>query len=209
DLRADGFMKILKNRKILKKEFLRALEKGDEVVAEADRIAERIVGGARQEADRIRADARSEGFELGKAQAVEIICRAEEEKRAARREVEKETIDLALETASSILRKQIELEPETVAGLYRAALAALESEGAILLRVSPSNLDAARSFLNIEREGEGVLKRVEVVGDETIGAGGCIVESDAGIVDGRLETQLLAIRKAFMDNLDAPDGGGR
>ncbi len=202
-------MKILKNRKILKKEFLRALEKGDEVVDEADRMAERIIGEARQEADRIRANAQKEGFEIGKAQAVEIICRAERQKRAARQEVEKETIDLALETAASIIRKQIELKPETVAGLYRAALAALESEGAVTLRVSPSDLDAALLFLNVEKEGKNIRKHVEVVGDEMIRAGGCIVESDAGIADGRLETQLLAIRKAFMENLDAPDGGER
>ena len=202
-------MKLLKNRKILKKEFLRALENGDEVVDEADRMAEHIVGEARQEAAVIRADAQKEGFELGKAQAVEIICKAERKKRASRQAMEEETIDLALATAASLVKKQIELNPETVTGLYRAALATLEPEGAITLRVSPSDLDAALSFLNVEKEGETIGQYVKVMGDDAIGAGGCIVESDAGIVDGRLETQLAAIRKAFTENLDAPDSGER
>lgn len=188
-------MKVLKDRKILKKDFLRALERGDEVVARADRMARDIVHEARSQAEAVREAARAEGFEAGRAEAAAIVISAGRARDALLREFEGHVIDLALEAASMILKKARELDPAAVEEVYRRALAAAQPVGPVRIRVAPDGYETALTLA--AREGEASWS-VSVVKDASVGEGGCIVESDAGTVDARLETQIEALRRALL-----------
>ena len=187
-------MQIIKQKKVLKKEFLRALREGDEIIDKARLMARDIVAEAGNEAGRIRSEAETEGLEQGKAQATEIILAAGMQKERMLARLEKEVIELALRAAAAIIEASRQLDPLVVAGVYRKALASLEGSDEITLRVSPEDIEAARAFL--ERE-EKIPGRVRIVKDGAVSPGGCIVESETGSVDGRIETQLEAIRRAL------------
>jgi len=187
-------MQIIKQKKVLKKDFLRALRDGDEIIDKARLMACDIVAEAGREAGRIRSEAETEGLEQGKAQATEIILAAGMQKERMLARIEKEVIELALRTAAAIIEASRQLDPLVVAGVYRKALASLEGSVEITLRVSPEDIEAARAFL--ERE-EKIPGRVRIVKDGAVSPGGCIVESEIGSVDGRIETQLEAIRRAL------------
>ena len=195
-------MQIIKQKKVLKKDFLRALRDGDEIIDKARLMACDIVAEAGREAGRIRSEAETEGLEQGKAQATEIILAAGMQKERMLARIEKEVIELALRTAAAIIEASRQLDPLVVAGVYRKALASLEGSVEITLRVSPEDIEAARAFL--ERE-EKIPGRVRIVKDGAVSPGGCIVESEIGSVDGRIETQLEAIRRA----LDGAEAAGR
>jgi len=57
----------------------------------------------------------------------------------------------------------------------------------IAVRVNPADADAL----------EEIAAPVTIVPDASITAGGCVVETDLGSVDGRLETRLDALRAAL------------
>jgi len=40
---------------------------------------------------------------------------------------------------------------------------------------------------------------LEIVGDESVGRHGCVIETAVGRVDARLETQLAALERALME----------
>lgn len=198
-------MKLLKDKKILKKEFLRSLRDGDCIIDEANRISNLIIDQARAEAGQIKIEAQREGFERGKAQATEIICTAQLQKESMQKAFEMEIIDLAVEAASSIIRRAGELDPEIVTDVYHKTLASFESAGRIRLRVSPGDYETAASFLSGEKAIQQSYGKVQVIKDESISDGGCIVESGVGTVDGRIETQLEAIRRALSLNSGEQD----
>ncbi len=109
-------------------------------------------------------------------------------------------------------------------GLYQRALRNVQAltRGAtqLTLRVGPADLEAARQGVAEARlhAPEGV--QLEVAVDAGLKAGSCIFESELGILDASLETQLDALRAAMRravhkaladspdeaDELIAPDG---
>ena len=201
-------MHILKNKKIVSRQMLAALDDAGLVLEEARRLSRETVEEAREEARRIRDDARREGFEQGKAEATQIICQARRRREAMLKALERDIIDLAVEAAALLVSRARELDPAVVAEVYGNALARLPSAGRIRLRVSPLDFETARTLLAGGALGAAAGGAIEVERDGAVAEGGCIVESDAGKVDARLETQLEAIRSGLTNELETGDEGG-
>jgi flagellar assembly protein FliH len=72
---------------------------------------------------------------------------------------------------------------EGVRAMVREALREVRAKEGVVLRVSPRD----HAMLHGEL---GALARLEVVADERIAAGGCLVETGGGTLDARLEVQL-------------------
>jgi type III secretion protein L len=191
---AGFFMRLLKDRKMLKKDFLRALGQGDEVIDRAEWIARDIVDRARSQADAVRQAARREGFESGRADAAGIMLSAGRERDALLKTFEDDVIDLAVTAASMIVEKARELDPASVGEAYRRALALARPGGPIRIRVAPADYEAALALAGEEGSRAWSLS---VMRDEAVSAGGCIVESDGGVIDARIETQIEAVRRAL------------
>ena len=74
------------------------------------------------------------------------------------------------------------------------ALRRVADNGALRVRVNPDDLEMVRSnradLLHIV---EGVSRTSKFVEDRRVGAGGCIVETESGSIDARIETQLASL----------------
>lgn len=158
-------------------------------VFDARQEAKRILDAARAEAERIRADARRDGLDAGRqeglAAVTEKLLRAavDAERRAAAGE--DALVRLAVRIAEKILRRQLDLTPDAVRDVARAALAAARARDKLTLHVHPDDADLVAPL------------GVPVVVDGGVARGGCIVETDLGRFDARLETQLGAIARAL------------
>lgn len=171
------------------------------IVREARRHAESLVSGARAEADAIRAENRREGEIAGRAEAevaftgLQVAARVEAERvRAAALPAAQA---LAVRMAEKILARALAIDPSAMADIARQALEAARARAGVLsLRVHPDDLaviEAARPAL-AARLAKGVELRL--VTDAAVGRHGCVVESQAGRLDARLETQLAALEQA-------------
>jgi hypothetical protein len=75
----------------------------------------------------------------------------------------------------------------------------------LTLRVAPACLeDASAVVASIQG---AITERVTLLGDESLKPGECLIESDAGWLDGRIETQLEQVRVA-LDEMLSPVGHG-
>ena len=63
---------------------------------------------------------------------------------------------------------------------------------------NPEELERARSSQERIAEEAGPGKEIEIREDKSVSPGGCIVETDLGIIDARLETQLRVLEKALL-----------
>jgi len=108
-------------------------------------------------------------------------------------------VTLALEVARKIVRRQVEVEPQLLLAWVREAAERLHAPGELVVRVHPEDLERLRSCgLDLERAGP----RVRWVPDPSVD-GGCLVESDAGVVDATLNTQL----RVLQERLEEVSGG--
>jgi flagellar assembly protein FliH len=113
------------------------------------------------------------------------------------REMEMFAVTLASGIAGSIIKKEVEKDDGIVKEVVRAAIEQAMGSDIIALRVNPA--DAA--VLNgTEMDSKiGAFPSIEVKSDPHVSRGGCIVETNMGIFDASLETQIEEIRERLLE----------
>ncbi|MBX7102407.1 MAG: flagellar assembly protein FliH, partial [Myxococcaceae bacterium] len=114
----------------------------------------------------------------------------------------------ALEIGFLVARRILELElstgPEPLFALVKSAVRKLGDARRVVLKLHPD--DATQVETSEARQRLGLtLLQVEVVPDGTLARGDCIVESDAGVVDGTLATRLEELKRGVAAALGAED----
>jgi len=156
-----------------------------------------MAAALRREAERLRAQAITEGRERGLAAVSELMVAARASAARAQRNVQGDLRTLAVRIAERILDRELSLNPDAVSDIVAAALRQAGAPRDIVLRVHPDDLKA------LERGRPRLLERalraqaLQFRADPSIGRGGCIVESELGTVDARLPVQLEAIERAL------------
>ncbi|MDR5675688.1 MAG: F0F1 ATP synthase subunit delta, partial [Armatimonadota bacterium] len=100
-------------------------------------------------------------------------------------------VTLALEVARKVIRRAVECDPALLLGWVREAAERLHASGALVVRVNPQDLERLRSS-GVDLERAGV--RLRWVADPSVD-GGCVVESDSGVVDATVATQLRTLQE--------------
>jgi flagellar assembly protein FliH len=168
-----------------------------------------LIEAARRQAETIQRDAYHEGFAQGDragerlaAQKVEPVLQALQmlidslarEREALIQQYEAELIKVAFAIAGQVLHRQIDLAPEVVADVTAAALAKVACARAITIRVAPHDLKVLETQMRQRGGGAWPPAHVRIEEDETIGRGGCRLETDGGDIDATIETQMRVLR---------------
>ena len=107
---------------------------------------------------------------------------------------EKEIVELALAIARRIVCHEVKLDKPTIINVTREALKRVEDHEKITIRVKPEDLEC---FENVDSNPICNNENVTVEAEETISSGGCVIETDAGAFDARIEKQLQAVEGAL------------
>jgi type III secretion system HrpE/YscL family protein len=171
--------------------------------AEAQQIMERarleaqaIVDRARAEGDALRETGRQEGYSEGLAQWNEAVLAAQAATERMLREGEEQMARLAVRAAEKILTTELRQSPEAILPLVREALNGVRRDRSVTLRVAPAQLELVRQHVEQLPSSVSAGREVRVKPDPAITSGGCVVESECGTIDARLDTQLAALEEA-------------
>jgi flagellar biosynthesis/type III secretory pathway protein FliH len=171
----------------------------DGQVYDAGLEARRIIAEARAEAERIRQRARDEGLAQAQAEVAPLMLRARREAQRLLDRAHHDIVALAVRIAERLVRRSLALDPEIVADIAEAAIAAAGPREELVVRLHPDDLAALEAR---DCNGSALLRarcHLRVQPDAGVGRGGCIVDSPAGSVDARLATQLAAIERALLE----------
>lgn len=113
--------------------------------------------------------------------------------------VEAEVVQLALAIARKILHRESQLDPLSLSGLVHVALRKLADSTTVRLRVHPGQAKAWADFFAQSREEKRVVPNV--VADDSVLAGACILETDLGTTELGMEVQLKEVEKGLFDLL--------
>ncbi len=96
---------------------------------------------------------------------------------------------LSVLIASKILGQELRLEHDTVTAIAKDAIKEVLLAESVRIRVNPFDVPVIeqrkQELLAVNKQ----LRNIEIVDDPTI-SGGCVIESEAGIVDASIETKL-------------------
>jgi type III secretion system HrpE/YscL family protein len=186
--------------KIVSREVMAASAEATRIVEAARRQAEEVVATAERAREEAVASGFRQGFDEGAGRWVEALRAARARVAVAARQAQPEIVRLALRVAEKILRQRIETHPDAIVPMVDEALRAFlaQNQTRVVLRVHPGDETVLAGRRQRWLEGNPTIGALVIVPDETIGRGGCRLESESGTVDATLETQLEMIERHLL-----------
>ncbi len=197
-----------------------ALAEVEAIRAQAIRDADETRADAEIQAEALREAAWQEGFhsgeEVGRAQVgAELKAQWEIESDTLRAEVralvdgiiqarrtlweaqEAEMVGFVLDIARQVIKTEISQNPEIVTHVLQNALRRVTDKENVRIRVSVADAGLVRSQRDDLISVLDGLKNLEIVDDRRVGPGGCVIETNAGTIDAKIETQLAEVERAL------------
>ena len=178
-------------------------------------ISEDILKEAeKEEYERGYNDGMDEGFNSGKeagrleiqpqSQLLENLIKSyQDEKKSFYQENELFIVKLAIEIAKKIIHHELKQSPEILLYVVREALRRVTNNGRIIVKVNPDDIKMFNQFSKSMKDQISAFGSVEFISSKEILNGGCTIESESGIVDAQLDTQLEEIEKTLLEGKNA------
>jgi type III secretion protein L len=184
--------------KIIKKELFEASQEARNIIDAARREAEQIVAKAEQE----RISSVEAGLQLGYEEGLKnwnnILSGAWQARENLKTEWEQSLLHLAVRVAEKILGEQLRLQPDAIVPIVREALKSVGQERQLTLLIHPDHREAVQANLDRLQALVGSSRQIHLVANPDIAPGGCVVESELGVIDAKLETQLKCLEEILL-----------
>lgn len=151
--------------------------------------AEGMAEGARQTESRLRND-----LERERQRISEAIASFQQKCRDYYSQVELELVHLSLAIAAKILHRESQVDRMVVAGLVKVMLERLHQNTKVVVRVHPGNEEDWRRYF---RDHAGL----QVAGDPNLEPKACLLETELGVANMGLDSQLKEVEQGFFDLL--------
>ncbi len=166
-----------------------------------------VINEAYAEAERIREQARNEGYQAGLVEASASVRQLQEQLAQlliGRAEVLESVADqigpIAVEIAERIIKTEVSCDETLV---MRIVLDTIQKVGrgtkSILVKVHPDDVLLVKSQLK-EHPIENLQAEVMVSDDPGVDPGSCWVETNSGLIDASFKTRLAMLRQLFGSN---------
>lgn len=178
-------------RRVVPAEVVDARARAAGIVAEARTHAAHVVAEARAQAASWRERAESEGLVAGQARAAAVLADAADARDRMLADAASEIPRLAVAVARRLVGRALEADPQIVREMVQSALERVRRARRLEVRVHPDDLAQVQSLV---LDGE---RAVTFHADPSIDRGGCVVRTDVGELDARIEAQLAAVEQAL------------
>lgn len=107
-------------------------------------------------------------------------------------------VRLACEVARRIIDVSAVTNSEAILDVISRSIAHLVEKTSLTIRIHPDDLEIVRRHRADWLAPENGIERIVVESDPEISRGGCIIEADSGIVDGRIGSQLKLLQDELL-----------
>lgn len=122
--------------------------------------------------------------------------------------IEEDTVELALAVAKKVVCHEVSTNKEIILSIIKEALKQVVDSEKIKIRINRADLQFLKEEEVPLSSFDENLGNITLEEDETILTGGCIIETNFGDVDARVEKQLQVVEEAFRSELQRPETRG-
>lgn len=126
-----------------------------------------------------------------------VLADIENTKKRIYTEAEKEAVDLSIAIAKKIVGNEILTNKSVITHIVKEALKRVEGHDQIKILVNPSEIDILNIARNELNDIVQCMDKVEIAADDAVAPGGCIIHTNIGDIDARIEKQLKIVEDAF------------
>lgn len=176
--------------------------------------AAQILARAKQQAEQIRGQAQQQGRQQAVQQAEaemtnkvrqqlagvlpaleQAVAELEQARHEWRQQWEQKAVHVAAQIAAHVIRRELRQTPEITLTLVREALELASGSERVQLRLNPADRQALGEAVDELAARLSKLGPADIVADPAVSLGGCIVSTDFGDIDQRIEAQLKRIEQ--------------
>lgn len=183
--------------KIVPADSIAKLLSAEEVLHAIKEDAERYRKEVIAECEALKTQAEQEGFAEGYKQWTLQLAKMEEEIARVRDEMQKMVMPIALKAAKRIVAAELTQAPNAILDIVAGALKSVAQHKKIVIYV-------CRSDLEVLEQGKGKIKDIfesleslSIRERDDIEQGGCIIETEGGIINARLKDRWRNLEAAF------------
>ncbi|MBS0615313.1 MAG: HrpE/YscL family type III secretion apparatus protein [Verrucomicrobia bacterium] len=186
-----------RKKKVIPLEDFSTLVEASQILEKAKEDVAKYRQDAAEEASQLKEQAKKEGFEEGLSQLNDHILALDQEKKRLRHEMNKLILPLALKAAKKIVAKELETHPETIVDIVMQALSPVMQNKRITIFVNKADRDMLESHKPQLKEKLEHVETLIIADRDDIAPGGCIIETETGIINAAIENQWRALETAF------------
>ncbi|WP_420421456.1 HrpE/YscL family type III secretion apparatus protein [Simkania sp.] len=183
--------------KVLPEEEYSVLLDAQEVLAKAKEDVKTYLKQNKEECEKVLKKAEEAGFNKGLTEFNKQILLYEQKMKVLEHDLQKMILPLALKAAKKIVGRELETTPETIVDIVRQTLKPVTQNHHIKIYMNKKDREI------LEEKKQELKKSLELVQTfvieerEDVSPGGCIIETEAGIINASLENQWRALESAF------------
>ncbi len=164
-----------------------------------------LVSRAQEESENIKKSAFEEGYRAGLEKAntdLEVFRNNLAQFMGAQKDVFEyiapDILEISVDIAKKIIKKEVEQDPQVLMNTIVDVLKTVsKNEPKIIIRVKPQAVQFIKDTIPNITYQYGIDSKINIVADPSIEEGGCVFQTNNGIVDASIDTQLEIIKKAL------------
>lgn len=170
-----------------------ARDEAAKIIAQAEDHSENIAQAAREKAEqevaaRFAAEVSAQAAEMREklAETIEQISALSDE---ITTRLEKDLVKLALQIAKKVVAREVTIDREIAMTLVKVSLGKLHNRSIAEVHLNPEDF----TFVQAQREKLDFRGSLDLVEDRSISVGGCLIHTETGDIDARIESQFEEI----------------
>lgn len=192
-----GSVRVAPKKKVIPQDAIGEIVDSHRIMEEVKKDAESYRMEVAKECEKLKEQAQREGFEAGFKEWVEYVAKLEIEIAKVREDLEKFLVPVTLKAAKKIVGREIELSENTIVDIVSNSLKAVSQHKKITIYVNKKDLDPLEQHRPQLKQIFESLEVLSLRARADITQGGCVIETEGGIINAQLENQWRVLENAL------------
>lgn len=184
-------------QKIIPSEEFSTLHTASELLQTVQREAESFKRDVVKESEMIKEEAFKEGFNEALLSLNKHILLLDQELKHLREEIQKKILPLSIKAARKIMGEELKLHPDRIVDIVMTSLKPVTQHRKIIIYVNRADLEQLELQKPKIKQIFEHLENLSIQERADIEPGGCIIETEAGIINAQLENQWHNLELVF------------
>lgn len=185
------------DKKVIPAESYSEMLDASEVLEKAKQDAQAFLEKTKNDCTQLREHAKTLGFAEGLEQFNIHVLHMDRELKKIRHELHRLVLPIALKAAKKIVGKELELFPETIVDIVLQALAPITQSHKVIIFLNKQDKDIIESHKSKFQEMFTQIDLFSIQEKAGIAPGGCIIQTESGMINATIENQWAALERAF------------
>lgn len=184
-------------QKVIPAKEFSTLASAQEILKTVKKEAQKFKEETAIEAEKTKELAFQEGFQEGLVSLNKHLLALDQELKHLREDVQKKILPLALKAARKIIGEELRLHPDRIVDVVLNSLKPVTQHHKVVIFVNKADLPVIEENRGRIKKIFERLENLSIQERADIEPGGCMIETEAGIINAQLENQWRALESAF------------